>query len=282
MLWRDFRLILVHAGQTWARHSGQRLSAAISFYAILSMAPLLVIAVTIATAFLDSESVRQSLLSETREALGDRAAELFLSIIEHASRPATSVPATIIAILVALYAGSGLFGQIVDSLENIWEIQHEGHAFKLFLTGRLTSIIVMMVFLLLLLVWLATDSILGWLARTQGWFLGWPFVSIIASTLFATFVFALTFKSIPRGRTLWREVWPGAIVTGLGFSIAKFALSLYFTYSGVASAYGSAGALVVILLWIYYCAQIFFYGAEVTREVVARRKPKKIALRPTP
>jgi len=275
MLWRDFRNVLLHAGQDWSRHAAARHAAAISFYAILSMAPLLIIGVTISTAFLDSETVRASLVSEARDALGSGAADLFVSIIEHASRPGTSVPATIIAILISLYAGSGLFEQLVDSIEDIWGIQHQGHAVALFLHGRLTSIIVMMTFLVLLLTWLATDSVLGWLARTQGWYLGWPFVSILASTVFVTLVFGLTFKSIPRGRVLWREVWPGAIVAGIGFSLAKFVLSLYFSFSGIASAYGSAGALVVILLWIYYCAQIFFFGVEVTRVVAEKRKPKK-------
>jgi membrane protein len=259
-----------------------RLAAALSFYAILSLAPVLVIGVTISTSLLGSQSVRETIQSETTESLGKGASELVLSIIDHASQPSNSIPATTIAILIALYAGSGLFGQIQESMEHIWNIRHEGHPVRLFLLGRLKSVILLLVFLLLFLAWLVTDSILGWLSRESGSFVGWPIVSLIASMLFATMVFALTFRAIPRGRVSWRDAWPGAIAAGLGFSITKFALSQYFTYSGVATAYGSAGALVVILLWIYYSAQIFFFGAEVTQVVVLRRAPKPVTPYPTP
>lgn len=274
MTWRQYHSVLVNAGQGWTKHSAPRLSAALSFYAILSLAPLLVIAVTVATSFMDSATVKESVRNQTVDALGKGSADLFLSIIDHASKPSTSIPATAIAVLIALFAASGLFGQIEESIEHIWEIQHEGSPFKLFLLGRLKAVALLFSFLSLFISWLAIDSILGWLSRTQGEFLGWPFISLLTSTLFATLVFGLTFKTIPRGRVLWREVWPGAIATGLGFSVAKFLLSLYFTYSGVATAYGSAGALVVILLWIFYSSQIFFYGAEITRVVALQRKPK--------
>ncbi|MBC8065528.1 MAG: YihY/virulence factor BrkB family protein [Chlorobia bacterium] len=277
MHWRDYRSILIKAGQGWSSHSAPRLAAALSFYAILSLAPMLVIAVTIATAFLDSASIRASLSAEATQSLGKGASDLFISIIDHASKPATSVPATIIAIFIAFYAASGLFAQIEEAIEDVWGIQHQGNPFRLFLMSRLKSVVFLLGFLLIFLVWLATDSILGWLTRTSGGFFGWPFISLLASTLFATLVFALTFKAIPRGRILWRDVWPGAITTGLGFSLAKFVLSLYFTYSGFATAYGSAGALVVILLWIYYSSQIFFFGAEITQVVALQRKPKPAA-----
>lgn len=276
MHWRDYRSILIKAGQGWSNHAAPRLAAALSFYAILSLAPMLVIAVTIATAFLDSESIRASLSTEATQSLGKGASDLFISIIDHASKPTTSVPATIIAILIAFYAASGLFAQIEEAIEDIWSIQHQGHPFRLFLMSRLKSVFLLLGFLLIFLGWLATDSILGWLTRTSGGFLGWPFISLLASTLFATIVFALTFKAIPRGRVLWRDVWPGAIAAGLGFSVAKLVLSLYFTYSGFATAYGSAGALVVILLWIYYSAQIFFFGVEITQVVALQRQPKPV------
>jgi membrane protein len=283
MRWPEYRSILLHAGQGWSTHGASRLSAALSFYAILSLAPLLVIAVTVATSFMDSATVKESVRDQTVDALGKGSAELFISIIDHASKPSTSIPATATAIVIAMFAASGLFGQIEDSIEHIWEIQHQGSPFKTFVLGRLKAILLLFSFLSLFITWLAIDSILGWLSRTSGEFMGWPFISLLTSTLFATLVFGLTFKAIPRGRVLWREVWPGAIATGLGFSIAKFLLSLYFTYSGVATAYGSAGALVVILLWIFYSSQIFFFGAEITRVVALRRTPRKLAhLSPQP
>jgi membrane protein len=231
----------------------------------------LVVAVTIATQILDQGTVRETLYQESYQSLGKGAADLLMSLVDYADKPATSVFATIAAILIAVYAASGLFNQINDSVETIWNIRHEGRPIKLFVLSRLKSVVILIGFLLLFVSWLIVDAVLGWLSRTQGWFAGWPAVSLLASVAFATLVFALTFRSMPRHRVLWRDVWPGAIVTGLGFSLAKAALGLYFSYSGVATAYGSAGALVVILLWIYYSAQIFFYGIEVTRVVASKR-----------
>ncbi len=269
---------MVQAAQAWGEHDAARMAAALSFYAILALAPILVIAVTVVAAFLDSSAFIETLASSTAESLGQGASDLIVSIIDRAAKPSNSIPATIVAVLVAMFAASGLFGQIVASIEDIWEIKQEGHAFRLFLIGRLKSISILLVFLVLFLSWVAADSVLGWFIRTSGGFALWPLVSFLASTVFASLAFGLTFRSIPKGRALWRDVWPGAWLTGLGFSIAKYLLSLYFSYSGVATAYGSAGALLVILLWIYYSAQIFFFGAEVTRVVALRRRPKKSKL----
>jgi membrane protein len=271
---REFRSILVQSGQSWSRHDVPRLSAAISYYAILALAPILVIAVAAATVFLDSESVNKSLKSEVTASLGADAASLVLSILERAAQPLSSVPATIVAFIVAVYAASGLFGQVLDTSRVIWELKPEGHPIRLFLTGRAVSTVVMLGFLLLFLGWLVLDSILGWLTRTANSYLGWPFLSFLVSVVFVTIVFGAAFRALPPGKALWREVWPGAVVTGIGFSIAKLLLSLYFTFSGVAAAYGSAGALLVVLLWIYYSCQVFFFGMEITRTIALQRKPK--------
>ncbi len=278
MRWREIRSTLLEAGQAWGEHDVSRMAAALSFYAILALAPFLVIAVTVTTAFVDTEAVRASISSNVSESLGKGSADLVVSIIDHAARPSTSIPATILAVLVAMYAASGLFGQIASSIESIWDIKKQGHPFRLFIFGRLKSVAIMLAFLVLLIAWLAADSILGYLVRTAGGNALWPLVSLVASSVFASLTFAVTYRTLPKGKALWRDVWFGAILTGTGFGIAKYLLSLYFSYSGVASAYGSAGALLVILLWIFYSAQIFFFGAEVTRVVVLRRRPKPARL----
>jgi len=273
---KSFRTIFYPAGVAWSEHNAARLSAALSFYAILSLAPLLVVAVTIAAFVLGTGTVQATLYEEAMASLGKGAADLFADLAKRASQPATSVFATIAAILIAVYAASGLFNQIVDSVEYIWGIRREGSPVKLFLKSRLKSVAFLFGFLVLFVTWLCADAILGWLARTSGGFAGWPFISLFASIVLATLVFAIAFRSIPRNQVLWRDVWPGAITTGLGFSLAKSALSLYFSYSGVAAAYGSAGALVLILLWIYYSAQVFFYGVEVTKVVATLRHNAEI------
>jgi len=272
---RSFRSIFYPAAQGWSEHSAPRLSAALSFYAILSLAPLLVVAVTVATQLLDVGTVRATLYDEALTSLGRGAADLFVSLADRAAKPATSISATMIAVLIAVYAASGLFNQIVSSMETIWGIRHEGPVVRLFLRSRLKSVMFLMAFLILFVSWLSLDAILGWLARTSGSFIGWPVISLLASILLATLVFALVFRTIPRNRVQWKDVWPGAITAGLGFSLAKAALSLYFSYSGIAAAYGSAGALVLILLWIYYSSQVFFYGVEITRVIVLKREAEE-------
>lgn len=275
---KSFKTIFYPAGVAWSEHNASRLSAALSFYAILSLAPLLVIAVTVATFLLGTGTVRATLYDEAMTSLGKGAADLFVGLADRASKPATSVFATIAALLIAVYAASGLFNQIVDSVEYIWGIRRQGSPVKLFLKSRLKSVAFLFGFLVLFLSWLCMDAVLGWLARTSGSFAGWPFISLLVSVVLATLVFAVAFRSIPRNQVLWRDVWPGAITTGLGFSLAKSALSLYFSYSGVAAAYGSAGALVLVLLWIYYSAQVFFYGVEVTRVVAMNRHSELVGL----
>lgn len=273
MTWREGKRILVQAGVNWSAHNAARLSAALSFYASLSLAPLLVISVTIATQVVDSKVVRDTILQQSSESLGRGTADLLISVIDHASKPGTTVTATILALLVAFYASSGLFNQLTEAVEYIYGVKRSGHVVKQFLLARIKAAVLLFGFLVLFVAWLSVDSVMGWLSRTNGTFIYWPFVSLLTSTGFATLVFALTFRTIPRGRILWREVWFGAIVTGVGFSVAKFLMSLYFSYSGVAAAYGSAGALLVILLWIYYSSQLLFYGFEVTRVISEQRKP---------
>jgi membrane protein len=263
---------LVQAGANWSTHNAARLSAALSFYAALSLAPLLVISVTIATQVVDSQVVRDSIIHQASDSLGKGTADLLVSVLDHASKPGATVTATILAVLIAFYASSGLFNQLTDSVEYIYDVKRSGHIVRQFLLARIKAAVLLFGFLVLFVAWLSVDSVLGWLSRTNGTFIYWPFISLLTSTGFATLVFALTFRTIPRGRILWSEVWFGAIVTGVGFSVAKFLMSLYFTYSGIAAAYGSAGALLVILLWIYYSSQLLFYGFEVTRVISEQRK----------
>ncbi|MBN9503128.1 MAG: YihY/virulence factor BrkB family protein [Armatimonadetes bacterium] len=277
---QTIRDVYLPAAREWSKHSGARLAAALSFYSILSLAPLLVVAVTIATQIIDTSTVRQTLYDESMQSLGKGSADLFIGLVERATQPATSVFATIAAILVSVYAASGLFNQLVESVEYIWEIRREGSPVRVFLLNRLKSIVLLLGFLLVFVTWIAVDAVLGWLARTSGDFYGWPVISLLASVVFVTLVLALTYRATPRKRVRWRDVWHGAIVTGLGFSLMKAALGLYFSYSGVATAYGSAGALVIILLWTYYSAQIFFYGFEVTRVVILRRESQEVKSTP--
>src|SRR5262249_55013364 len=141
MQFRSYKSIFLPAAQAWSEHAASRLSAALSFYAILSLAPLLVVAVTIATQVLDQGTVRETLYQESYQSLGKGAADLLMSLVDHANKPATSVFATIAAVFIAVYAASGLFNQINDSVETIWNIRHEGTPVRLFVLSRLKSVV---------------------------------------------------------------------------------------------------------------------------------------------
>jgi len=278
MAWREIRSTLLEAARNWSKHNIARHSAALSFYAMLALAPILILSVAISALFLDANLIVESIQSEVSTSLGKGAGDFLVGMIERSAQPSASVPAAIIAFLFALYAGSSLFTQLIDSVEDIWEISSQSHPVIAFLKTRLVSVVSLVIFLMIGSIWLALDSILGWIGRTSGNFAAWPAVSLLASGIVATLLFAVSFRAIPRGRVQWRDVWLGAGIAGFGFSAAKLLLSLYFSYSGVAAAYGPAGALLVILLWIYYSAHIYFYGAEITRVATLRRQPKKSRL----
>jgi membrane protein len=260
----DIGRMFVIAAQSWSKDNASRLAASFSFYAILSLAPLLVLAVAVASNFLDAGEARQSLLKGAGQAIGSGAKDYIATLIEGANKPGAGTIASILSVLLALYGASNLFAQLADAVNAIWGIRTGGHPFRNFIIGKLFSVLMVLVFAFLVVGWLIVDAVLTWLADNTGAFAGWPAVSFGVSVLFLTFVFALAFKALPRDMVAWRDVWLGAVTTAVGFGIAKSLLSMYFRFSHAGSVYGSAGALVVILLWFYYTAQIFFFGAELT------------------
>jgi membrane protein len=260
----DYRKMYISAAKNWSSDNAARLAASFSFYAMLALAPLLIVGVAVGSNFLDAGEVRESVLRAAGQALGRGAREYLATVIENANQPGVGTVASVISIVLALFGASNLFAQLAESVNTIWGIRTSGNPFRNFLVGKLVSVVMVLVFAFLVIAWLVTDSVLGWIARNTGSFAGWPIVSFLFAVAFLTGVFAVAFKALPRDMVAWRDVWVGAITTAVGFAIAKGLLTLYFSLSHVSSAYGPAGALVVILLWFYYAAQIFFYGAELT------------------
>jgi membrane protein len=170
----------------------------------------------------------------------------------------------VLSLLVTFFSASNLFVALQESVNTIWGIQQKVSLVRGLILTRVSAFLAVMFFGLVVLGWLTLDSWLGWLERhTQG-FQGWQAVSFVVTLLFLTFVFGIAFKQLPANRLQWSDVWPGAFVTALGFGLSKLLLAMYFAFANVSAAYGSAGALVVLLLWIYYTSQIFFFGVELT------------------
>lgn len=260
----SFKTLLAKTYENWSNDNIPRLAAAFSFYAVLSLAPVLVLAVVGAGYFYGEGAARTRLLSEVGSAVGPQGRSLVAELIDNSNKPGASAIATILSLMVTFFSASNLFIALQESVNAIWGIQQKISLVKGLILTRITAFLSVMFFGLVVLGWLTLDSWLGWLARHTEGFQGWQVVSFMVTILFLSLVFAVSFKQLPRNRLQWSDVWPGAFVTALGFGVSKLLLSFYFAYANVSAAYGSAGALVVILLWIYYSSQIFFFGVELT------------------
>ena len=260
----NLRELYSKAFEGWVKDNATRLSAALAFYAMLSLSPTLVLAVAISSRVLGSSHEGMHVVHLAEGYLGKSGSAFLETLIQTSARPGTSIIASLLSLGVAMFGASNLFAQLNESVNSIWNANPWSPGIKGFVVSKAVSILMFIAFAMLFVTWLALDSWVGWIeAHTPG-FQGWAMVSFVVSLLFLTLVFAAAFRAIPHGMVAWGDVWIGAITTAFGFAVSKFLLSLYFSYSTVSAAYGSAGALVIILLWIYYSAQIFFFGIEIT------------------
>ncbi|RYG32794.1 YihY/virulence factor BrkB family protein [bacterium] len=256
---------LVQATATrWSEDNVPRLAAAFSFYAVLSLAPLLVFAVVLGGYFLGQSDTQTQILTQVQQAVGKGGRDLVEELIKQANKPGASVIASLLSLIVTFFSASNLFLQLNDSVNAIWGIKTQGPFLKNLLLTRIGAFLGVLFFGVIVLGWVGLDSWLHWLDQRVPGIPGWKALSVIVSIVFLAIVFAVAFRSLPKDKVSWKDTIVPAIVTALGISLAKYALSLYFGLAKVSEAYGSAGALVVILLWIYYTSQIFFFGIEMT------------------
>jgi membrane protein len=269
----------------WSKDKASRLAAALSYYTIFSVAPLLVIAIAVAGLVFGRKAATDQIVYEIRGLVGDQGAQVIQTILQNASKTSSGVLATIIGIVTLLIGASGAFGQLQDSLNTIWEVKPKsGRGVKGVLRDRFLSFSMVVVIGFLLMVSLVLSAFLSGVGKYLSGQL--PMSSVVMQAInfgisFAvtTLLFALIFKVLPDAYIRWRDVWVGAAVTALLFSLGRFLIGLYLGRSSVSSAYGAAGSLVVLLLWVYYSAQILFLGAEFT-QVYAKTFGKAIIPKP--
>ena len=282
---RTFWGLLKEAASDWSFDRAPRLGAALAYYTVFSLVPLLVIIIALIGLVFGQEAAQSAILAQISNLVGEQSAAAIKDMIERASEPSTGVVATVIAIATLLFGASGFFGQLQDALNTVWGVEpKEGRGFWGTIKDRFLSFVAVLGTGFLLLVSLVVSSALAALGK---WFSGvLPMPEVVLQTInFAvslivvTALFALIFKVLPDARVAWRDVWIGAAMTALLFSIGKFAIELYLGKSNVASAYGAAGSLVLILIWVYYSAQILLYGAEFT-QVYANRMGQRIVPAP--
>lgn len=249
----------------WSEDNVPRLAASFSFYAILSLAPLLVLAVVLAGYFYGhAVDARQALLTHASGAVGKQGAQLLDEMLKGAEKPGARGIATVFSLIVTFFSASNLFIQLDDAVNSMWGIKQKGSAIRNMVATRIIAFLCVMFFGAVVLAWLGLDSWLGWLEKQTPGFNGWQIVSFVVAVLILSGVFLVSLKALPRRRLQWADAMPGAVVTAVGIALTKLLLSVYFANFNVSAAYGSAGALVVILLWIYYTAQIYFFGVELT------------------
>lgn len=276
---------------SWDEDRIPRLAAALSYYTVFALAPLLIIAIAIAALFFEEAQVRTSILNELGGLIGSSGRKAIEMLIEGARQPQTGTIATIIGIITLLVAAGGLFGQLQDALNTIWEVQPKpGRGIWGILRDRFFSFAMVLGSGFLLLVSLLISTALAaagqWIAgAAYGETAMWQAISFGVSFGVTALLFALIFKVLPDARVRWKDVWIGAIVTALLFSLGRFLISWYLGQAATESTYGAAGSLVALLIWVYYSSQILFLGAEFTqvyaRTYGSRIEPTENAVRVT-
>lgn len=255
----------------WSEDKAARLAAALAYYTIFSIPPLLIIAIAIAGRVLGQEAAQNRIVAQFSSLIGADSAEALQTMIANARDPGESVAAAVFGVIILLFGASGVFGQLQDALNTIWEVApRPGRGILGMIKDRFFSFTMVLGVTFLLLVSLLMSTALAAVGEFVTALL--PSVTILAQLLnllislgAVTIVFALIFKVVPDVKIAWSDIWIGAAVTAVLFVLGQFAIGLYLGNSNVTSTYGAAGALVVILLWVFYSAQILLLGAEFTQ-----------------
>ncbi|MBK4729372.1 YihY/virulence factor BrkB family protein [Oxynema sp. CENA135] len=265
----------------WQKDKASRLAAALAYYTAFSLAPMLIIVIAVAGLVFGQDAAQGEIVAQLQGLVGREGAQVIQNLIENARRPQSGIVATIAGIAILLFGATGLFTQLQDALNTIWNVQPKpGRGIKGLLQKRFLSFAMVLAIAFLLLVSLAVSAGLAAMGKYFDHLfphviLLWQVLNLTLSFAIVTVLFATIYKVLPDAKVAWSDVWMGASITSLLFAVGKWAIGLYLGNSSVGSAYGAAGSFVVILLWVNYSAQILFFGAEFT-QVYANRYGSRI------
>jgi len=255
----------------WIDDYAPSMGAALAYYTIFSIAPLLIIVIAVAGIFFGQEAVRGELASQLGDLLGTEGAQAVQGLIASASTPKSGVIATVVGVFILILGATSVFGELQSALDRIWRAPaapKTAGIWKLLRTRLLSFGLVLGIGFLLLVSLVISAALAAFGAWSSGALGEWEwllqFFNLLLSLALETGLFAMIYKIMPRAHIAWHDVWVGAAVTAVLFEIGKFLIGLYLGKSGVTSGFGAAGSLVVLLLWVYYSAQIFLLGAEFT------------------
>jgi membrane protein len=270
MTLQQFWKLVKAAASSWVDDHAQSMGAALAYYTMFSIAPLLLIVISIAGLIFGVDAARGEIVGQLQGMMGQQGAEAVQGLLQSVNKPAESITATLIGAALLLIGATTVFGELQDALDRIWRAPKRNRSgLWNLLRARLLSFGMIMGIGFLLMVSLVASAALAAMGKWWGplmadWAVLANAINIVVSYLFTTTVFAMIYKIMPRARVTWKDVWIGACVTSLLFTVGKFLIGLYIGKSGVTSAFGAAGSLVVVLVWVYYSAQIFLMGAEFT------------------
>ncbi len=278
-LWR----LLKSAFQAWNQDKASRLAAALAYYTIFSIAPLLILVIAIAGLFFDATAVREQLMGQVQSLVGSDGADFLRTALDNANRPGQTSGwiATFVSVVLLLVGATGVLVQLQTALNDVWDVEADpDRGLGNVVRKRLLSFGMILVIGFLLLVSLVISSVISGFsdyfnALAPGLDSLVQLLNFVMAFCITTLLFALIFKYVPDVIISWGDVWFGAVVTALLFSIGKFVIGLYLGNSSFGSSYGAAGSVIILLVWIFYSAQILFFGAELT-QVFAQRFGSKI------
>ncbi|MBD1872905.1 YihY/virulence factor BrkB family protein [Nodosilinea sp. FACHB-131] len=289
-VWR----LLKEAFQEWNQDQASQLAAALAYYTLFSLAPLLILAIAIASLFFDNGAVRDQLMGQVESLMGGASADFVRTVLDNANRPGESSGwlASAISVVLLLVGATGVLSQLQLSLNTIWNLEaRPGIGLIAQLRKRLLSLgMVIVIGFLLLVSLIVSSAISGFSGYLNTLMPGLDalvqFFNFVLAFGLTTLLFAMMFKYLPDAIIAWRDVWFGAAATAILFSVGKYFIGLYLGNSSFGSSYGAAGSVIILLVWVFYSAQILFYGAELT-QVYSRRfgsqiKPNKYAVQREP
>ncbi len=296
---KAFLSLLKEAAASWSEDRAPSMGAAISYYSVFSLAPLLVIVIAVAGFFFSAGQVQGAVFAQLSSLMGDEAAKAVDEMLKHAQEPKTGGIAALTSIFVLIIGATTVLAELQAALDRIWRVPESekptGNALWLWVRTRLLTFGMVLALAFLMIVSLVFSAALSTLGKWWGpMFGGWEAVAhagdLLISFAMLTAAFAAIYKFMPSTHIRWKDVWVGAAVTSILFTIGKWAIGLYLGKSDVASGFGLFGSLALLMIWVYYSAQIFLFGAEFTwvyankygsRSAAATAKAQPPVLKPT-
>ena len=259
----------------WDAHRVPKMGAALSFYTVFSLAPLSILVLSLVSLVVEGNAARAEIIGQFRSFVGNQGAEVMEMILAKTAAESRGIFGTVIGFGVLLVGASGVFGELQDSLNQIWGVSSTRHPVFTLVKERVFSFAMVFVMGFLMLVSFLFSAALaaagGYLhARFPGLDGPWEWVNYLVSVAVVALLFALIFRLVPDVDISWKDVWLGALIAAVLFELGKFVLGFYFGRSALAAHYGAAGSLIIILVWVYYSAQILFFGAAFTRVYALR------------